>query len=212
MPPARVRMGVQVCLDQSWLQRCSRTRPWGKGWTRRRSVRGRARRVAGVRAAHLDDERVLKHGIPHDPQPLVLHSRPDVGHGQGPPRRRADVADRAAHRLLLLPSHEVLTGALGLWHPGGHGESTRELDPARFPAWGRARSSEGPTASPGPHHSDTGVGTGRRAPSEAGRGNLGHPLTAKRPKGQYKPLWFLGASSGGRAAVWERRKKIKITP
>lgn len=192
MPPARERMGVRVCLDQSWLRRCSRPRARaGRGVTpgpRRCSVGGRARGVAGVRAAHLDDERVLKHGIPHDPQPLVLHSRPDVGHGQGPPRGRADVADRAAHRLLLLPSHEVLTGALGLWHPGGHGESTRGQDPARFPAWGRARSSERPTASPGPHHPDPGVGTGRRAPSEAGRGNLDHPLILRIPKGQYKPL------------------------
>ena len=124
--PARDRTGVQVCLDQSgsyppgartpaaggqgsaveipaaWVpSEGASTEGWRRGWG----------------AAHLDDERVLKHGIPHDPQPLVLHARPDVGHGQGPPRGRADLADRAAHRLLLLPSPGVLAGALGLWHP-----------------------------------------------------------------------------------------------
>lgn len=84
-------------------------------------LRGRAERGRWVWGGpHLDDERILKHGIPHDPQPLVLHARPDVGHGQGPPRGWADLADGAVdRRLLLLPSREVLAGVPGLWHPGG---------------------------------------------------------------------------------------------
>lgn len=76
--------------------------------------RGRARP-----SAHLDDERVLKHGVTHDPQPLVLHARTDVCHGQRPSGRRADLADRAAHGLFLLfPSREVLPGLSLIWHPG----------------------------------------------------------------------------------------------
>lgn len=140
MPPARDRMGVQVCLDQGRsFQRLAGTWSVGQGWTCGHprtsgcSVRASSKGWWCV-GSHLDDERVLKHGIPHDPQPLVLHARPDVSHGQGPPRGRADLADRAVHRLL--PSHEVVAGALGLWHPGGRRESTRGLSPARFPAWG----------------------------------------------------------------------------
>lgn len=169
---------------------------------------GERERMMGVWAAHLDDERVLKHGIPHDPQPLVLHARPDVGHGQGPPRGWADLADRAAHRLLL-PSHEVLAGALCLRHPEGRGVVTRGLNPARFPAWGLARSSEDPTASPGRHHPGPGVDDGRRTPSRTGSGNVFRPFVARSSKCQYKPLWFLRASSVCRAEDWEKREKSR---
>lgn len=156
--------------------------------------------------AHLDDERVLKHGISHDPQPLVLHARLDVGHGQGPPRGWADLADRAAHRRLLLPSRGVVAGGPGFWHPGGHGESASRLDPARFSGGGPVRNSEGPSASPGTHHPDAGVDTGRRAPSGARRPHLAQPPRCKEQEDLHKPLWFLRASSGRRAADSKRRE------
>lgn len=177
--------------------------PWGQGWTRappdeRALSEGRARK-----GSHLDDERVLKHGIPHDPQPLVLHARPDVGHGQGPPRGRADLADGAAHRLLR-PSQGVRAGALGLWHPGGRGESTR--------GWTRCASQLGaPRGAPrspplGPHHLDRGVRPRLRAPSGAGRTSLGSLLVPRRPNGPHGSLWLLTASSGCRAADPGRRE------
>ena len=133
---------------------------------------GRARKGGDVWAAHLDNKRVLKHGIAHDPQPLVLHARPDVCHGQGPSWGWADLADGAAHWLLLLPWQEVLAGALDLWHLGGRGESTRGLDAARFPAGGPAGSSEEPTTwTPllGPHYlgwaQDVGLAPERGTPT-----------------------------------------------
>lgn len=75
-----------------------------------------------VERTHLDDEVVLQHGIPHHPQPLVLHPGPEVGHGQGPPDRREDLAWGAAHRrwLRLQGTFQVLfSGAHKFSHRGG---------------------------------------------------------------------------------------------
>lgn len=58
---------------------------------------------------------------------------------------------------------------------GGHGESANRLDPARFSGGGPVRNSDGPSASPGTHHPDAGVDTGRRAPSGARRPHLAQP-------------------------------------
>lgn len=167
------------------------------------SVRGRARKGGGVWAAHLQDERVLKHGIAHDPQPLVLHSRPDVCHGQRPSWGWADLTDGMVHRLLLLPWPEVLVGAFDLWHPGGRRESTWGPDAARFPAAGPLGALSGLL---GPHYLDPGVGTGRRSCSGTGCANLWRALVSGNPNGPYKSLRSLRASSGHHDADGERRE------
>jgi hypothetical protein len=158
-------------LDQSWsFQHCSRTpgtRPGlGSGNLRWRGCPGLGERdrAVGVPLAHLDDERVLKHGVPDDPQPLVLHSRADVGHRQGPPRGRADLADRAARwLLLLLPSDGVLTGTLGLRHPGGRGESALPQDGE---SWPRRRTAPPPRQSVPSRTTGTGGDTDAGPPPE----------------------------------------------
>lgn len=90
--------------------------------TRRCGPRGSVEMPGPVGSTHLDDEVVLQHGIPHHPQPLVLHPGPEVGHGQGPPDRREDLAWGAAHRrwLRLQGTFQVLfSGAHKFSHRGG---------------------------------------------------------------------------------------------
>lgn len=157
-------------------------------------------------AAHLDDERVLKHGIPHDPQPLVLHARPDVGHSQGPPWGRADLADRAARRLLLLLSQEVLAGAPGLRHPGGAGRAPEGWSRRASQRGGWRRAPRRPTTRP---DRTTRTPGGHPTP-DAPRSGVPQPRPPGRAREPERPMEGPGVPQSGsgapRCALGKERK------
>lgn len=143
--------------------------------TRRCGPRGSVEMPGPVGRTHLDDELVLQHGIPHHPQPLVLHPGPEVGHGQGPPDRREDLAWGAARRrwLRLQGTFQVLFSRA---HKVSHRGRVlgRRSPPGHRLTWAAQRCPPSPSAEPE-------MGAGRGVPK--GDGVLTPLATLRRSGG-----------------------------